>query len=464
MKLRCFLKKWYVLGAALSLALALSGCMFAVSPDDLFALPKLPEEYVDLETEIDGLLKSGYEYAAPTEGENIQMVQMVDLDGDGTDEALAFLRRTGDIKPLRIVIFQQSEEGYHLAAEIQESGTSIERVEYQDLNGDGSQELIVSWSIVSADGGKNGAIDETAGERALSSVVTVYSLDRYNERKILDTSANYYTITDLDKDGAPELILISGGPSGTCNAMAYQWNAGAMELVSAVKLSVLPAALDEVRVGGLSDGQQALFVTGRVNDQNLMTDILVWRDRALVNCTMDEQTGMSRLVYRDASVRARDINKDGALELPIAYELPKLSSEDPSYRGINWTAFADDGEGQVVETTYHNLSDGWYLVLPESWKDTIMITDVSLSVGERAVTFGVYQGDAAPLEILTIYTETGDSREYKATKGERFVLARQATTVYAAEFLPGSADWEGTMSEDALREAFHMVQAEWYLK
>ena len=93
-----------------------------------------------------------------------------------------------------------------------------------------------------------------------------------------------------------------------------------------------------------------------------------------------------------------------------------------------------------------------------------MITDVSLSVGERAVTFGVYQGDAAPLEILTIYTETGDSREYKATKGERFVLARQATTVYAAEFLPGSADWEGTMSEDALREAFHMVQAEWYLK
>ena len=89
MKLRCFLKKWYVLGAALSLALALSGCMFAVSPDDLFALPKLPEEYVDLETEIDGLLESGYDYAALTEGGCTYTGLPLTIDGNiVTGEAL----------------------------------------------------------------------------------------------------------------------------------------------------------------------------------------------------------------------------------------------------------------------------------------------------------------------------------------------------------------------------------------
>ena len=174
---------------------------------------------------------------------------------------------------------------------------------------------------------------------------------------------------------------------------------------------------------------------------------------------------MSKLIYRNPSIRARDINNDGVLEIPVSYELPKAAPEDPSYWGINWMAFSAEGEGTVVETTYHNLSDGWYLVLPESWKDTIMITDVSSTTGERAVTFGAYQGeDAEPLEILTIYTETGDSREYKATKGNRFVLARQAMTVYAAELLPDSANWEGSMSSEALKEGFHIIQSEWYLK
>ena len=34
--------------------------------------------------------RRGYEYMAPTSGRNIQSLQMVDIDGDRQDEALAF--------------------------------------------------------------------------------------------------------------------------------------------------------------------------------------------------------------------------------------------------------------------------------------------------------------------------------------------------------------------------------------
>ena len=44
--------------------------------------------------------------------------------------------------------------------------------------------------------------------------------------------------------------------------------------------------------------------------------------------------------------------------------------------------------------------------------------------------------------MIAIYTESGESREYKATKGDRFILMRQATTIYAAEFLPDYANLE----------------------
>ena len=449
--------------AAMLMAALLSGCMFISSPEDLYSLPKLPDEYVDLEQELASLVDSGYEYAAPTGGENIQMVQMVDIDSDGDDEAVVFLRRNTDPKPMKIYVFKQQNGNYRKAVEIEESAASIERVDYQDLNGDGNLEIVVGWRMMNTDS-SDGQKEDTLLERTLTRVVSVYNLERYDCQKVLETNYNRYVIADLDNRGTPELICVVGG-AGNCNAVMYRWNTGVMERMCTTRLSVPPALLDGTRVDGLTDGRQALFVTGVVDEGNRVTDILVWKNGTLVNCVMDEQSGSSRLVYSNSAIQARDINGDGALEIPISYELPKASEDAQPYWGIQWTAFSSDGEAHVEETTYHNLTDGWYLVLPESWKDVLTITNVTSTTGERAVTLGVYRGEEeTPLEVLTIYTETGDSREYKATKGNRFVLTRQTTTVYAAECLPGYSSWSGAMSEDALKEAFHMIRTEWYVR
>ena len=69
------------------------------------------------------------------------------------DEALLFLRKSGESKPLKIYIFKQSSEGYQTAAVLEESGASIERVDYQDMNGDGVLELIVGCRIMTGDSG-----------------------------------------------------------------------------------------------------------------------------------------------------------------------------------------------------------------------------------------------------------------------------------------------------------------------
>ena len=148
-------KKIGIFCAALGFAATLSGCMFASSPDDLYSLPKLPDEFVDLEQELASLVSSGYEYAAPTGGENIQLVQMVDIDGDEVDEALAFLRKSGDAKPMKIYVFKQQNESYQVAAVIEESAASIDRVDYQDMNGDGILEIIVGWCMMNTESFNN---------------------------------------------------------------------------------------------------------------------------------------------------------------------------------------------------------------------------------------------------------------------------------------------------------------------
>ena len=66
--------------------LLLTGCLFQ-PPDDLYSLPEPPADYQNLYTKIDEVRAAGAEYAGPVQGTNTQPIQLVDLDGDGVQEA-----------------------------------------------------------------------------------------------------------------------------------------------------------------------------------------------------------------------------------------------------------------------------------------------------------------------------------------------------------------------------------------
>ena len=86
------------LGLALlsaALTLLLTGC-FVKTVDELYTLPRHSDEYDRLELAIEKVLTSqNASYAAPVSGVNQQSVQLADLDGDGMDEAIAFLKAAG---------------------------------------------------------------------------------------------------------------------------------------------------------------------------------------------------------------------------------------------------------------------------------------------------------------------------------------------------------------------------------
>lgn len=104
------LKRPALLGLLLLACLLLAGCQVDSTVEELFTLPRLPTEYTTLSRQLDQLLSEGYEYMAPTSGRNIQSLQMVDIDGDGRDEALAFFRLSNGEKPLKIYVFHSRED------------------------------------------------------------------------------------------------------------------------------------------------------------------------------------------------------------------------------------------------------------------------------------------------------------------------------------------------------------------
>ena len=167
----------------LCMALNLAGCAapkLTLDPEELYALPELPERYTALNQQLSAIQEGGAEYATPVSGSNIQPVQMMDLDGDGREEALAFFRQSDGEKPLKIYIFAADGDSYRQVAVIEGSGLAIYSVAYSDMNGDGKMEIIVGWRV---------SMELQA--------LTVYTLEKDGIRELARSDYVKYAVADL---------------------------------------------------------------------------------------------------------------------------------------------------------------------------------------------------------------------------------------------------------------------------
>lgn len=439
-------KSWSVPLLALLLALSLSGCggKLVVDPEELYTLPTLPAKYTELSAQINAILESGAEYAAPTSGANIQPVQLADLNGDGREEAVAFFRKADEEKPLKIYIFSALGDRYEQTAVIEGSGAAVYSVVYSDLNNDGRQELIVGWKI-------------NTELQALS----VYALDGGETQELL-RSASYvrYANLDLDQDGRQELVILRADEEGDGVADYYDWQDEGLSLRSTARVSMTMAELSQqgrITVGTLEDGAPALFVTGVTEQSSAVTDILAVRNGEPANIVLSELTGVSGEIALFFSLYPMDINGDGLTEVPS----PVRPDEESTVQRVDWRVFDLSGQGKPVLSTYHCMEEGWYFQLPENWVGQVQ-TERTAASGENAVTFYIQdengrRGNA----VLRIAAITGTNREIKATRGNRFLLSRQKSAIYTAELLEGSETWSGAISADEVRSAFSLIAAEW---
>ncbi len=444
------------LAGLLFAASLLSGCSLprlTLSPEELYALPTLPAKYTELNTRLSAILESGAEYAAPTSGVNIQSVQLVDLDGDGREEAVAFFRNASEEKPLKIYIFSADGDSYVQTELIEGSGTGVYSIAYTDLDGDGKLELLVGWKAT-----------------AELQVLEVYSLRHGGAELLVRREYVKYITADLNQDQLQELVILHADEEGDGVADYYVWQPdGSLSSQSAARLSVTMAELNQqgrVSQGKLEGESPALFVTGVTDDVRAVTDILAVRSGGtanggeLTNIALSNLTGVSGVVAPFCTLYPGDINGDGLTEVPAAVRRYAPGEENLFCQWVEWYRYDGAGQSQLALRTYHSTEDGWYLRLPEAWVDRIWIGR-SASLDESAVTFSLLEDGRAGTPFLRITAITGPNRETRAVRGSRFLLGRQGETIYTGELLEANEAWQYGMSADEVREAFSLVAAEW---
>ena len=443
-------KKWAALLLMMSLSLVLAGCAMpklTLDPEELYALPELPARYTTLNQQLNAIQESSAEYAAPVSGSNIQPVQMVDLDGDGREEALAFFRQSDGEKPLKIYVFTDNGNSYTQTAVIEGSGLAVYSIAYSDMNGDGRMELIVGWRV---------SMDLQA--------LAVYALEPGGARELARSNYVKYAVADLNGDGMQELTVFRANQDGVGAADCYLWKNGALTLSSTIRVSMTMAELSQqgkVTVGTLRSGEPALFVTGVAEGMRAMTDVLLLRGGELNNAVLSPTTGVSGESSRFRALYPADINGDGVTEVPRTVALYGEELEGDTAQRVDWISFDAAGAAIRVLSTYHAIEDGWYLQLPDGWADTIYVGR-SASADEASVTF--YMGDSRDQSytpVLRITTLSGSNRERLAVRTGRFILGRNDGVIYAGELLKGNEGWADSVTEDEVRNAFSLIAPEW---
>lgn len=448
------MKKYHKLRAlflAVALILGLTGCMGG-DAGEMFDLPQPPEDYENLDAKLKEVRASiGGESIAPQSGSNTQTVQLQDLDSDGIlESAVAFFRVPGAEKPLKIYVFrQQSDDSYAVDTVIEGVGSAITSVSYENVGGDRRKEVVVSWQI-SGD-------DHTLG---------VYSLDDVEGIELLWVdSYTRFRLADLDGDQEREVVVLSlqSGEEDTTRADYYDYDGAALALKSTAPLSAGINEIKTLRGGNLAGGLPAIFVaSGFPETGEQVVDILCCRNGALTNITLNAATARSEETVRAYNaVTSMDIDRDGVMEVPLPVPALKALGATDDFWLLEWRQFDEQGTPHQILTTFHNVTDGWYFELPDSWasRATISRKD-SISTGERGVAFSLWQGeDREAQTFLVLYKLTGTSQQSRANLGNRQVIFSDSTATYAFELMPQV--WDTGLSAEDINHRFHIIRTEW---
>ena len=119
---------------------------------------------------------------------------------------------------------------------------------------------------------------------------------------------------------------------------------------------------------------------------------------------------------------------------------------------MDWLHCDIEGALARVATTYHSLSDGWYLLVPEAWVGRVFTLAMESGLNESQVTFRVDDKIVA-----SVYAITGENRENRALRGDRTVLRRRTDIVYAGEVQENSLEFD----KEQLRSSFRLIVSSW---
>ncbi len=429
------------------LTVILSGCALKYG-DGLLVLPSLPNEYQQLQKKIDETLATGAVATAAETGAHRQSIQLVDINGDGESEAVAFFRESDG--GYLIKVYRREGDAYIEMGSAQMAGASIHAVSYPIVSVSGRCSVAVSV-----------AIDESNNYNMF-----VYSFSE--NRMEQDFSLQYISTIagDLYQNALDELCFVVKEPvTGQLRLKIFALESGSYMLYSEIGLSSEAKSVAQMSLGFSSENRKAVFIDSSSYFGGYVTDVIEPDGSTCVNISVGANNSAIS-VWRDTTAFSMDIDKDGITEVPVSEE--EVSSLYPAVKGkLGWYTFGAGEEMQKRATTFMDDQGRWYMIWPENWDGRIVAQTTKHSKMTKTTFFilpetfsleTLPQPDEGNI-VLTVFQFTGENRRtylpiYNATP-----LVETEGNLYAFAAYENAGAYN--ISKEQMDTLFVAVEREW---
>lgn len=409
------MKRFRLIAALVILCLMLSACdSLSLTGPDLLSPPRAQGDQARILSLIDESAGSDYTMIYPATGDYKSAVIFHDLDRDGKEEAAALYRGADGVS--HILIAARNGDSYTAVGEGVINSSSVDRVDFCDLDRDGREELVTCYPDVSSP----------------LSTVSVIHVDDAVTQTDMPTCCTSYLPGDYDGDGMQDLLLISLSSMITpASARLITYSEGSFGEMAACSMDDSVSELSRMTFGLISDDTVGAVIDCRNTAGEYTTQILYYdaASRSLLN-PLFIYSGYQN-TRRPTAIMSADVDRDNVIEIPICSMTDYADDEDVSAvcRKVTWNRYSPDAMTLVFKKTAI-LCDGMGFLLNLSDERTGNVT--ARYTGENSVTFyewgfhGVRheKGD----ELLTI--RRYDKENYDSTRVIEAVLCETNTAVY----------------------------------
>lgn len=445
--------KWKaaVLAVLFLLGLSLSGCSFVgLDAQSLMHAPKpTGENEADIQSLLESTAGGKMTLKYPSSGDYRSAIITHNLCGDKGEEAIAFYLKGEETVGTNVMFMRKNSGKWASMGSFSNPAGKVDRVCFGDLDGDGTDEVIVGWGS---------SLNNTGN------ICVYYYRDGAMQELPVSRSYTEMAVMDFDGDKRDEIftasVTVGEQPAA---AQLLRVKDGAIELMGSAPLDSGVTKYASVRTGLINEKQQGIVLDGIKTADTMVTELLYWDKKAakLRAPFYDSATKTAKSTERSTSVVSKDINEDRIIEIPIVTLMPGYSGKtaDESAFLTSWLRYDTDTNTFVrVMSMFIDYSDGYWFSIPDMWRGKI-----TTKVDPSARTVTVYEwitseqnkAGSAGGPLLAIQTFTRKEwRQGQGTKGY-FKLAETDSSVFAA-LLP-SKDNPLSMTEKEVGEAFQMI-------
>ncbi len=406
------MKKISVLFITIIICCLFSGCNINISSvDALMRPPKLSGENSLLQQTFESTVGDSESIVmkTPVSGDNRSSYLLYDLDNDSVREALVLYSDPIKDDLAYVTVFKFINNKWSFVSTIKGRSSEIYSVDFADINGDGTFEILLSWSqVISGDNFKPASM-VSSGDKLL----TIYSYNGSSTTLLKNEAYTKLLVEDINNDSADELFILN-------ISLTNQEKVTLGRIVAFDKEYSIEQELKFQLTGMLDihnivcdtylnneETHTRVYIDGSISESGIITEVIDIKHSDFSISLPFYETNISAQpsTLRDVRVYSQDIDNDGLVEVPVIEKLPggiKLSVTDDQKNALNLTVWSEINNNNELVVDFKCLFNGTYgymFVYPENWFGSITAV-----YNEKNATITFYALDSNETLISALFS------------------------------------------------------------